>query len=85
MAGPVVFYPLRGCSLILHARPAESDQPANPRNLVWVFAVRSMNSWEPSYLLSARSGLLSGCADEQADLSLRLPHTCVLWELFCPG
>ena len=54
MPGPVVFYPLRGCFLILHARPADSDQLAHPRGLIWVFTVRSMEGWDHIYPLCGR-------------------------------
>ena len=36
MPGPVVFYRLRGCSLILHTCPAGLDQLAHLSCLIWV-------------------------------------------------
>ena len=50
--------------------------PANLRSLILVFAVRTMDSWEPSYLLCSRWGLLSGCVDVRPNLGLRLLVYC---------
>ena len=45
------------------------------RPLWSVFAVRMKKPWVLSYTLSSHRRLWSDCADAQADLSLRWPHT----------
>ena len=78
--GPVVFYPLRGCSLILHARPAKA----------WI-SLRFRAVWSGSSLCALwKAGILYIFYAASEDfIWLRgccsLSHTCVRWELLCPG
>ena len=52
----------------------DSDQPAHPRRLIWVFAVRPINIQDSKAYTGGQQRLWSDCLDVQADLSLRWAH-----------
>ena len=60
--------------LLICASNEDSDQPAHPRSLIWVFALRIEKLCILGYLKCAQRRFWSDCANAQADLNLRWAH-----------